>query len=159
MENRIVIIRNVETDEWFFSTNHCQSGLSSNWVPCTMTSPYNITPREGFEEGILKSLNDFRRFENIDGSEIDNPNPEFKVIEDQAKDTKENIGVQMYKIIQCAQALDLECDEGYRVLELHGWDRTDRFEITATEFVASMVNDFLSDNTEESIQAFIGGSV
>lgn len=80
----IVIHHNVKTNEYFFSTNHCQHLDDPNWVPATYYLPMKIEPREGFEDGLVKNFADMERYQNqspYNNKEIVNPNPEYIVNE------------------------------------------------------------------------------
>jgi hypothetical protein len=85
MFREITEISNVETGEWFFSTDHCQTvkdktiSYSESLVPCSIFLPFHITPREGFESGIINSYDEYRKFlESCGHKEIRNPNPLFQ---------------------------------------------------------------------------------
>jgi len=77
---RISIIQNVDTNEYFFTKDHCQPmPYGSSWVPTTFTLPYSISPREGFESGIIENQKDIKRFLNTYNKEIENPNASYKI--------------------------------------------------------------------------------
>lgn len=88
MKNKdyIITIQNVETEQYFFTTNHCQEhGLGSNWVPCTYGPlPGYVTPRKELPSGIINNKEDYklvfgqRYFINGPAEEIPNPQPEFQ---------------------------------------------------------------------------------
>lgn len=80
MFNRVVIITNVETEEFFFSTNHSQPISNPDFVPCTYYLPFKIVPREGFESGVIKTAEDLERFKiHCGGKLIENPNRKYRV--------------------------------------------------------------------------------
>jgi len=79
MKNRLTIIKSVVTNEYFYSIDHCQPMDDSNWVPCSLSLPHFITPREGFENGILETFKDYDRFESMHGTRIDNPDPRYSI--------------------------------------------------------------------------------
>lgn len=76
--NRITTIHNNDTNEYFFSTDHCQPNLPNNLVPVTATLPYYIKPREGFETGILETKEDYKRFQDLYLTEIPNPDSNYQ---------------------------------------------------------------------------------
>ena len=84
MIRTIVTISNVDTNEYFFTTDHCQQSyskvsLSSKWVPRTTYLPYTIAARKGFENGVIDSKEEFIRFQSMyDGKEIPNPDPIYQ---------------------------------------------------------------------------------
>jgi hypothetical protein len=82
MNDTITTIVNVETNEYFFSTDHCQDMEDENWVPVSWGMPGHIVPREGFEDGLIKNYDDYRRYKKACGyTEIKNPNPKYQPIE------------------------------------------------------------------------------
>lgn len=44
------------------------------------------------------------------------------------------------QVLKCVQALDLPYFEGIKVLEQAGWRYSDRFELTASDFVKNLIN-------------------
>lgn len=46
--------------------------------------------------------------------------------------------------VECSLALDLPHAEGVAVLERHGWNYANRFDLPATEFVRQLQNKALS---------------
>ena len=60
---QIVTISNVNTDEFFFSTDHCQPhNLGECWISCSIRLPMWIVPRENFEDGWIRTKEDYLRF-------------------------------------------------------------------------------------------------
>lgn len=59
----IIVIQNVETLEYFFTTDHCQDVSDEKLVPCTHYSSDKKFIREHFYS---------------DGKEISNPNPKYQ---------------------------------------------------------------------------------
>lgn len=80
---RVITIHNANTEEWFFSTDHCQgcykdAGFSGNeWVPCTSTLPLKIVPRKGLESGLVRNYHDMIILQGED-KRIKNPNPKYE---------------------------------------------------------------------------------
>ena len=75
----IVIHQNVKTGDFFISTDHCQLNTTEDFVPVTFYMPYHITARKGFEEGIIRTKTDMKRYLESNGDkEIANPNPIFQ---------------------------------------------------------------------------------
>lgn len=79
---QVVTISNVETREYFVSTDHCQptKELGPHWVPCTHYLPYRIVPRPGFESGIIATVEECIRFEDMYNTRIPNPDPKYAVM-------------------------------------------------------------------------------
>ena len=72
----VITVDNVETGEFFFSTEHSDQGLGDKWVPVTHYLPQEVKPRPGFESGIIKDREDLREFNELCGEkEIPNPDP------------------------------------------------------------------------------------
>lgn len=75
----VIILDNIDTREFFFTTDHCQPVDNKNYVPVTFYLPYHIVPREHFETGILNTQKDIKRFlEHCGSKEIANPNKEYQ---------------------------------------------------------------------------------
>lgn len=46
---------------------------------------------------------------------------------------------KLLAVCECEAALEIRhTEKGYEILESYGWDRSNRFELSATEFVANM---------------------
>ena len=45
---------------------------------------------------------------------------------------------ELYAVAECEEALDMNGTEGWAILERHGFDVSNRFELPATQFVARM---------------------
>lgn len=74
--NPIITVQNVETDEFFFSTEHSDQGLGEPWVPVTHYLPKEVAPRPGFESGMIRNRKDLKKFNELCGEkEIPNPDP------------------------------------------------------------------------------------
>lgn len=71
--NEIVIIFNVETNEFFFTTDHCQE-TTNEWVPVTYYLPINVKERKELPTGIVKTKEDLVNIFCSDLEEIKNPN-------------------------------------------------------------------------------------
>lgn len=56
-------------DQWFFSTDHCQPNLDSEWIPITY---YNTS----YEE--IREYNNRSSIVGAKNVEIENPNPLYK---------------------------------------------------------------------------------
>jgi len=54
------------------------------------------------------------------------------------KTVSEKTAKMMMAAIECSQALDMRYSEGKAVLEHHGFDSANRFEVPASEFVAKL---------------------
>lgn len=54
---------------------------------------------------------------------------------------------------ECAEALDMPADAGWPILERHGWDRTKRFDLTATEFVTRLRRAAVAKATTQNKEA------
>jgi hypothetical protein len=77
--NQVTVHQNYKTGTFFFSTDHCQRVADENFVSITTTVPYYITPREGFESGMLSNRDDLKRFlEECGYREIPNPDPAYQ---------------------------------------------------------------------------------
>lgn len=76
MKYSITTVENVDTGEFFFSTEHSDQGLGEPWVPVTYYLPRYVTPRSGFERCVIKNKEDLKTFKEVCGhEEISNPNP------------------------------------------------------------------------------------
>ncbi len=84
MKKSITILQNVSTDEYFFSTDHCQQSkskikISDQFVPETIYIPLSIAPRKGFESGTIETKKDFIKFQEMYNYKlIQNPDPKFQ---------------------------------------------------------------------------------
>lgn len=87
--NKIITISNINTNEYFFTTDHCQKhNLGSDWVPCTFTIPMTCSPRKGLESGVINTLEEWRIvfggkscvIGSPDNKEIPNPDPAFQPV-------------------------------------------------------------------------------
>lgn len=86
--NQIIIICNVDTNEYFFTTDHCQPhNLGEQWVSTTNTLPMQVTPRESLPSGIITNKEEYklifcRRVPYSDiveyYKEISNPDPKYQ---------------------------------------------------------------------------------
>lgn len=68
----ITIIENVNTDEYFFTTDHCQKMNDPDWIPTTFYLPMKVAPRKGLEDGMIKDKDGIRILESLI-KEIPNP--------------------------------------------------------------------------------------
>lgn len=74
MKKQIVVISNVDSGEYFFSTDHCQNhGLGNKFVPCTHYIPSCVVPRDSVPDGIVKNVSDLVAVFYYDMIEIPNP--------------------------------------------------------------------------------------
>jgi len=77
MKKQTIYVVNVDTNEWFFHNEHSGSEFGENCVPCSRSIPFKITPRKYFEDGVIDTIEKFRKFLNGDsfskGKEIINP--------------------------------------------------------------------------------------
>lgn len=70
MKQNIITISNLETNQFFFTTNHCQPhNLGPNWVSCTISN----TTREEVKNSEENGINEWSRC-----IEISNPQPEYQ---------------------------------------------------------------------------------
>lgn len=49
----------------------------------------------------------------------------------------------MLEALICQKALDMPVEKGYKILELFGWSKDDRFELSASKFVERKIDDAL----------------
>jgi len=79
MRQVIITISNVDTDEYFFTTDHCQKhNLGNSWVPCTTTIPITVAVREALPTGIVNNKEDYKKVFDTHMREIPNPQPEYQ---------------------------------------------------------------------------------
>lgn len=65
---------------YFFSTDHCQKhNLGDSYVPCTHTIPSRCKPRKTLPDGIIKEKTDLVNVFYDDMTEIENPDPKFRI--------------------------------------------------------------------------------
>ena len=79
----VITFSNHEKGEFFFSTDHCQgvmddSTIDSSWVPVTARLPVHITPRPGFECGIVRTIDGNIEIFYSDMKLIANPDERFR---------------------------------------------------------------------------------
>ena len=60
----VITFSNHERGEVFFSTDHCQgvmddSIIDRSWTPVTARLPVHITPRPGYENGIVRTIDGY----------------------------------------------------------------------------------------------------
>ena len=80
MKKQIITISNIDTKEYFFTTNHCQDhNLGNSWVSCTYTIPMYVEPRKSVPDGIIKDKADLVSVFYDDMIEISNPDSKFKI--------------------------------------------------------------------------------
>ena len=81
--NEFITLHNMDTKEFFFSTDHCQrlnSELTQDhWVPCTSSLPMFVAPRPGIEDGMIRSIRDYVNLFYRDDTLIMNPDPKFAI--------------------------------------------------------------------------------
>lgn len=76
---RLIVISNIDTGEYFFTTDHCQShNLGNNWVPITHRLPIAVFPRTSCPDGIVKDKETYKKVFHHNGKEIPNPEPNFQ---------------------------------------------------------------------------------
>lgn len=84
MREYIITISNVNTGEFFFTTDHCQPHqLGSEWVSCTYGPlPGHVVARESLPSGLVENKEDYKKvFVGMDwcpAVEIPNPNPLYQ---------------------------------------------------------------------------------
>jgi hypothetical protein len=90
---RLIIIKNIETNEYYFSTDRYQQLNSKckmdekfkndNWVPITFYLPLIVKSRPlYFVDFTINNISEFRTFEKLNGYiEIENPDEQFKIKE------------------------------------------------------------------------------
>lgn len=75
----IITISNVNTGEYFFTTDHCQNhNLGPDWVSTTSTIPMEVVARECLPDGIIRNKEDYKKIFHAEGKEIPNPDPNFQ---------------------------------------------------------------------------------
>lgn len=79
MRQTIITISNLNTMEFFFTTNHCQKhALSNDWVSCTTDLPMSVVPRESLPSGIITNKEEYLKVFERGLTEIPNPQPEYQ---------------------------------------------------------------------------------
>ena len=82
----IIVYTNVLTDEFFFTTDHCQKVREdgkihgNQWVPATYTLPRHVKPRKGCESGIVETVEEWMVVHGPKEKEIPNPNEKYTPI-------------------------------------------------------------------------------
>lgn len=84
----IITVSNLDTMEYFFTTDHCQKhGLGDKWVPCTYRLPMQVTPRESLPFGLVTNKEELKTIfynklpitdQDIFYKEIPNPQSEYQ---------------------------------------------------------------------------------
>jgi hypothetical protein len=74
----IISISNTSTGEFFFSTDHCQSNLGCEWVPCSILLPLAVEPRNGLKSGLVETIEEYLMIFHKGEKQIPNPDPEYK---------------------------------------------------------------------------------
>lgn len=84
----IVIHQNIDTLEYFFSTDHCQGEKSrrgaalypqgEGWVPVTHYFPSAVAPRPTLPSGVIETVADIITVYYFDYTEIPNPDPNYQ---------------------------------------------------------------------------------
>lgn len=75
----LIVISNVNTGEYFFTTDHCQNhNLGGAWVPITMRLPMTIVKRESCPDGIVRDKETYKKVFHKSGKEIPNPDSKFQ---------------------------------------------------------------------------------
>ena len=67
MKEQITYVVNDESKKFFFNKRHTNNGLDNNWIPVTVSVPCKITPRPGFEDGLIKNIHELRKFQELNG--------------------------------------------------------------------------------------------
>lgn len=81
MRSNIITFSNLETREYFFSTDYCQEhGMGDNFVSCAYRIPNYVKPRESRPSGLINSIQDYIDVFLFDLTEIPNPDPQFQPI-------------------------------------------------------------------------------
>lgn len=79
--NRIITIQNVDTNEFFFTTDHCQDhGFGPKWVKCIYNIPMSVAPRKSLLSGVIKSVDDLVKVFYSNDKEINNPDSNYQPI-------------------------------------------------------------------------------
>lgn len=75
----IIAIANLDTKQFFFTTDHCQRhNLGSEWVPTTIYVPMKVVARESLPDGVIKDKEDYKKVFCDDLEEIKNPQAEYQ---------------------------------------------------------------------------------
>lgn len=75
----LIVICNVNTHEYFFTTDHCQNhNLGKEFVPITNYLPMQVVPRDSCPDGWVKNKEDYKKVFHIGETEIPNPDPKFQ---------------------------------------------------------------------------------
>lgn len=75
----IITINNVDTGEYFFTTDHCQPhNLGKQWVPVTTRLPMTVVPRRTCPDGIVGDRETYVKVFHASGREIRNPESNFQ---------------------------------------------------------------------------------
>ena len=79
----LIYVQNVKTDEYFYTTNHCQGNypgdkkLDDDWIPCTVPIPFYI---DSSHRNNITTIDEHRKYMNEHGSkEIENPDKKYRV--------------------------------------------------------------------------------
>jgi len=80
---QLTVIEDVVTNEYFFSTDHCQDIKDGkkeheNWVSISFNMPHKVTARPGVEGGIVRDKETLKRVYFIHSREIPNPDPSYQ---------------------------------------------------------------------------------
>ena len=84
MKTDIITISNLDKNQFFFTTDHCQPhNLGSSWVSCTSTLPMVVTPRKSLPTGIITNKAEYKKvmcngFGGEPMEDIPNPQPEYQ---------------------------------------------------------------------------------
>lgn len=79
MRKTIITIGNLDTKEYFFTTDHCQNhNLGNGWVPVTIYLPMVVVKRESCPDGVIRDKETYKKVFYTDCKEIPNPNAEFQ---------------------------------------------------------------------------------
>jgi hypothetical protein len=85
MNRYIITISNLEKNQFFFSTDHCQPhGLNEQWVSCTYGPlPGHVAPRESLPSGLITNKEEYLKvfeygLDNKPMEEIPNPQVEYQ---------------------------------------------------------------------------------
>lgn len=71
------------TDEYFFTTDHCQSvqeggNVPEHFVSCTAQLPMKVVPRPSLPDGLITNLKEYLMIFHDGEKEIPNPNPKYQ---------------------------------------------------------------------------------
>lgn len=83
MKGYIITTENVNTGEWFYTTDHCQhlenDPNSTEWVSCAYGPlPGHCEPRKGLENGLITNKTDYELVFHEGIAPIANPNPNYQ---------------------------------------------------------------------------------